>query len=142
MRHPKIILTLALLGVLVGHSPARAQSLGAAASAVAGSWSRGDADGIAQLLSRGGVALHLLEEVHPAAGVRQARAAISELLERGGGARVQRVEDLGGTPQRGFAELSWDVRASGGDPGLKYTVFVGFVREDEAWKIGEIRVLR
>ena len=142
MRYPKITLALALLGVVVGHSPARAQSLGAAATAVAGSWSRGDADAIAQLLSRDGVALHLFEESHPAAGVRQARAAISDVLERGGSARVQRVEDLGGTPQRGFAELSWDVRASGGDAGLKYTVFVGFVREDDAWRIGEIRVLR
>ena len=142
MRSTKLTLTLALLGVLVGHSPARAQNLGGAASVVAGSWSRGDAEGIAQLLSRGGVALHLFEETHPAAGVRQARAAIAELLERGGSARVTRVEDLGGSPQRGFAELAWDVRGTGADQGLRYTVFVSFVREDEAWRIGEIRVLR
>jgi hypothetical protein len=142
MRTTKIAMALALLGVLVGHSPARAQTLGGVASAVAGSWSRRDADGIAQLLSRAGVGLHFFDESHPAAGVRQARAALSELLERGGSARVARVEDLGGTPQRGFAELAWDVRATGSDQGLRYTVFVGFVREDDAWRIGEIRVLR
>jgi hypothetical protein len=55
---------------------------------------------------------------------------------------VARVEDLGGSPQKGFAELEWDVRASGSDQGLRYVVFVGFVREDDAWRIGEIRVLR
>jgi hypothetical protein len=133
-----IALALALVGVLVGHSPARAQgvSLNGAASVVAGCWNRRDADGIADLLSRSGVALHLGDESHPAAGVRQARAALAELFAKGGNARVTKVEDLGGTPQRGFAELSWDVQE------LKYTVFVGFVREGDAWRIGEIRVLR
>ena len=135
---------LALLGVVVGHSPAAAQQgpLGSVASVVAGCWSRGDADGIADLFSRDGVALHLLEENHPAAGVRQARAALAELFEKGGSARVSRVESLGGNPPRGFAELSWEVRATGSDQGLAYTVFVGFVREGDAWRIGEIRVLR
>jgi hypothetical protein len=142
MRNPTLILALALLGVLVGHSPARAQSLGGVASTVAGCWSRQDAEGIADLLSRSGVALHLLDESHPAAGVRQARAALSELLEKGGNVRVTRVEDLGGSPQRGFAELAWEVRATGSEQGVRYTVFVGFVREDDAWRIGEIRVLR
>jgi hypothetical protein len=142
MRAATVAWALALMGVLVGHSPARAQALGSVASSVAGSWGRRDADGIAQLLSPAGVALHLFEESHPAAGVRQARAALAELLERGGSARVARVEDLGGSPQRGFAELTWSVRASGSDQGLEHTVFVGFVREGDAWRIGEIRVLR
>ncbi|MSR35271.1 MAG: hypothetical protein EXR95_01330 [Gemmatimonadetes bacterium] len=126
------------------HSSARAQqsSLAGVATAVAGSWSRGDADRLGDLLSKGGVALHLFDESHPAAGVRQARAALAELLEKGGTALVARVEDLGGAPQRGFAELAWDVRGSGADQGLKYVVLVGFVREDEGWRIGEIRVLR
>jgi hypothetical protein len=139
-----VALALALMGVLVGHSPLRAQQsgLGAVANAVAGSWSRGDAGRIADVLSDDGVALHLFEESHPAAGVRQARAALSELLEKGGTARVTRVEELGGTPQRGFAELSWEVRGPGSDPGLKHMVFVGFVREGGGWRIGEIRVLR
>ena len=139
-----LVLALALVGVVVGHSPAGAQqsSLGGVASVVAGSWSRRDADGIAELLSRNGVALVLFDESHPAAGVRQARAALAELFAKSGTARVARVEDLGGTPQRGFAELAWDVRAPGSDEGLRYVVFVGFVREGEAWRIGEIRVLR
>jgi hypothetical protein len=52
------------------------------------------------------------------------------------------VENLGGSPEKGFAELGWDVRASESAPGMKYTVFVGFVREDGGWRIAEIRVLR
>jgi hypothetical protein len=133
-----LALALALMGVVVGHSPARAQpaALRDVASTVAGGWSRQDADGIAGLLSRDGVALHLFDESHPAAGVRQARAALAELFERGGSARVMRVEELGGSPQRGFAELSWEAQS------LRYVVFVGFVRAGDGWRIAEIRVLR
>lgn len=150
MRRARVlfVLALALTGVSVGHSPAAAQQGGLAsvASTVADCWSRRDAEGIAGLVSRGGVALHLFEETQPAAGARQARAALSDLFDRAeraaGSARVTRVQDLGGTPEKGFAELGWDVRASGSEPGMKYTVFVGFVREDGGWRIAEIRVLR
>lgn len=133
---------LALLALGVGHSPAAAQAgLGGVASSVAGAWGRGDADAIAQSFSEDGVALHLFDESHPAAGVRQARAALSDLLERGGNARVSKVEELGGSPARGFAEIGWDVSSPGAGQ-VRYVVFLGFVREDAGWKIAEIRVLR
>jgi hypothetical protein len=52
-------------------------SLAAVAATAAGYWSQRDVVGLARVLSLGGVALHLLDESHPAAGVRQARAALS-----------------------------------------------------------------
>jgi hypothetical protein len=133
-----LALALALTGVLVGHSSAHAQqpSLRDVTSTVASCWTGRDANGIAELLSRAGVALHLFDESHPAAGVRQARAALSELFERGGSARITRVEELGGSPQRGYAELTWEAQSQ------RYVVFVGFVREGDGWRIAEIRVLR
>ena len=82
------------------------------------------------VLSPGGVALHLLDESRPAAGVRQARAALSDLLGRGGRAQVTRAEQLGGAPQRGFAELGWEVTAPGSPAALRYVIFLGFVLED------------
>jgi hypothetical protein len=117
-------------------------SLAGVAASAAWYWSERDADGLARVLSSGGVALHLLDESHPAAGVRQARAALSDLLGRGGRAQVTRAEQLGGAPQRGFAELGWEVTAPGAPAGLRYVIFLGFVLEDEAWWISEIRVLR
>ena len=117
-------------------------SLAGVAASAARSWSQHDAAGIARFLSPGGVALHLLDESHPAAGVRQARAALSDLLGRGGRAQVTRTEQLGGAPQRGFAELGWEVTAPGAPSSLRYVIFLGFVLEDEAWRISEIRVLR
>ena len=117
-------------------------SLAAVAATAARYWSQRDADGLAGVLSPGGVALHLLDESHPAAGVRQARAALSGLLGRGGRAQVTRTEQLGGAPQRGFAELGWEVTAPGSPAALRYVIFLGFVLEDDAWRISDIRVLR
>ena len=118
-------------------------SLAAVAATAAGYWSQRDADGLAQILSPGGVVLHLLDESHPAAGVRQARAALSDLLGRGGRAQMTRAEQLGGAPPRGFAEVGWEVTAPGSPAALRYryVIFLGFVLEDDSWRISEIRVL-
>jgi hypothetical protein len=94
------------------------------------------------MLSARGVALYLFDESHPAAGVRQARAALSAVLDRGGRARVTKVEDLGGDPRLGMAELSWEVGAPGSTAAARFVIFLGFVLEDGGWRIGEIRVLR
>lgn len=133
-------LRLALLLVVLCASRATAQpALAGTASAVASAWSGRDADALARLLSARGVALYLLDESHPAAGVRQARAALADVLQRGGQARVTKVEELGGTPRRGMAELSWEAGSPAGD---RLVIFLGFVLEDGSWKIGEIRLLR
>ena len=146
LRAAVLLLIFALPGSTVASSVASGDeqqpSLAGVAAAVAGYWSQRDADGLARVLSSGGVALYLLDESHPAAGVRQARAALSDLLDRGGRAQVTRAEQLGGAPPRGFAELGWEVTAPGSPAALRYVIFVGFVLEDDAWRISEIRVLR
>lgn len=143
IRHAAVALALALSGIAVGRSPAAGQAtLESFAATVADRWSRRDADGIAELVAKEGVALHLLDESQPSAGARQARAALVDLLAKGGSARIAKVEELGGMPRKGFAELGWEVRASAAEPGVRYTVFVAFVREDGGWRIAEIRVLR
>ncbi len=136
--------SLALLALAVGVSSTAAQQppLRSVASVVATSWSDGDAEGIARLLSPSGVALHLLGRSQLAAGVRQARAALSELFERSGPARVVRAEELGGSPQRGFAEIRWDVTEPGTPDAMRYVVFLGFVGDGDGWRIAEVRVLR
>lgn len=136
------VLSLGAWGGTGSAAAAQEAPLGPVASAAVGAWSEGDADGIGRLLSGSGVALHLLGQSQPAAGARQARAALAELLGRGGGARLVRVEDLGGTPRRGFAELEWVVVEPGSREGLRYVVFLGFVVEPEGWRIVEVRVLR
>jgi hypothetical protein len=138
-----LAVALALSGPLTGNSSAAAQSsLSSVAGSVASAWAQGDADGVARLISPGGVALHLLDQSQPAAGVRQARAALAELMGRRGSARLMKAEELGGSPARGFAELQWEVAEPGSPEGLRYVVFLGFVAEADGWRIAEIRVLR
>ena len=134
--------TVLLLVVLAANVTAQQTSLSGVAGSAAGAWSQKDADGLSRMLSDRGVALYLFDESHPAAGVRQARAALSDVLDRGGRARVSKVEELGGDPRRGMAELSWDVTAPGSPAASRFVIFLGFVLEDEGWRIGEIRVLR
>lgn len=133
-------LRLAVVLLLACAARATAQpALSGVAGGAAAAWTARDADALSRLLSARGVALYLLDESHPAAGVRQARAALADVLERGGRARVTKVEELGGEPRRGMAELSWEAGSPAGD---RLVIFLGFVLEDGSWKIGEIRVLR
>ena len=57
-------------------------------------------------------------------------------------ARVSRVENTGGNPPRGFAEIAWTAIPEGTSEARDYVLFVSFVQEDEAWMVSEIRVLR
>lgn len=135
-------ITLLLLVLLAARGTAQQPTLSGVAGSAAGAWSQKDADGLSRLLSERGVALYLFDESHPAAGVRQARAALSDVLDRGGRARVSKVEELGGDPRRGMAELTWEVIAPGSPAAARFVIFLGFVLEDGGWRIGEIRVLR
>ena len=142
-RRALLTLALTVAALCAGRSSAAAQSsLSSVAASVAGAWAQGTADGVARLLSPGGVALHLLDQSQPAAGVRQARAALEDLLGRRGTARLMKVEELGGAPARGFAELQWEVSEPGSPEGLRYVVVLGFVAEEDGWRIAEVRVLR
>jgi hypothetical protein len=130
--------------VAVGMAPAPApgqEDLGAAALRLTAAWSGGDVASLAALMRPEGIGLHLPGRSSPALGTRQARAALADFLEEAGPgtATLTRVEDLGGTPGQGFAELAWSAAAGPSARG-PYTVFVGFFVTDGAWRIAEIRI--
>jgi hypothetical protein len=55
--------------------------------------------------------------------------------------RVSRVEEVGGDPPKGYAEIRWESRIQGTSDVLARTVFVAFVTEDDGWRVTELRVL-
>ena len=55
--------------------------------------------------------------------------------------RVTRVEEVGGDPPKGYAELRWESRVRGTSDVLARTVFVAFVAEGGGWRVTELRVL-
>lgn len=131
-----------------GSAPATAaapvqEALQASARRVADLWERGDAQGLGEMLCPGGVALDLGERSHASLPVRQAVAAIRDLLGRHASRSVSlaRVSAVAGTPSRAYVEIGWETVPEGTSEVIRHTVFVGLERTDGRWWIMEIRVL-
>jgi hypothetical protein len=56
-------------------------------------------------------------------------------------ARVSRVEEVGGDPRAGYAEIRWESRVMGTSEVVTRTIFVAFVVEGGTWRVTELRVL-
>ena len=50
--------------------------------------------------------------------------------------------EIGGSPTRAFGEITWTAKARGTTIPERATVFVAFVRDEDGWRITEIRLLR
>ena len=114
-----------------------------AAAAFARQWGAGDLDQIRDVLYPAGVRVGLPGERANLVSVRQAVAGLRDFQagHEAGEARVTRVAEVGGVPLRAFAEISWAASPTGTSERRDYLVFVSFVREDEAWRVTEVRVL-
>ena len=122
-----------------------ASSLSGFVATVARLWADGDADALVQLAPDDArILLDLAGEGPGEVQPRNAAAALRRLFGeretvtvRPTGATVS-----GGTPLRGFGELTWVARPRGVSETLSSVVYVGAVWEDGAWRIRELRVLR
>jgi hypothetical protein len=142
---------LALLLAVLSPRGLAAQQQGSAASlagfvaTVARLRADGDADALVELAPDDARILLDLAgdgpgEVQPrnaAAALRRLFAERETVTVRPTGATIS-----GGTPLRGFGELTWVARPRGVSETLSSVVYVGGVWEDGAWRIRELRVLR
>ncbi|HEX7119003.1 MAG TPA: hypothetical protein VF212_09455 [Longimicrobiales bacterium] len=101
------------------------------------SWSRGDADAIAALATRGGLFINVGSRSFGPLGARHASALLREIFDSLGTARLIRrsVQFIGGVQPRGYGEFVW--RTEGAQ---QATVFLGLVRGPDGWRLTEIRV--
>lgn len=105
-------------------------------------WLRGDAGGLVALGAPDGLELDVHgHAVGPVTG-RRAAAALRHLFQaqRTVAVRHGPPSRVGGTDNRAFAELTWEVRSEGARISERHTVFVGFVRESSGWKVSQIRI--
>lgn len=138
-------LVLAVSLLLVG-SPSSAQQpddLSRLMDTFSALWQRGDAGRLAELSAGSGVELEVQGHAMGPLTGRRTAAALRHLF----GAQ-QTVAVRSGEPSRipgadhlAFGELTWEVRAVGARMTERSTVFIGFVREGETWKISQIRIL-
>ena len=142
------ILLALLLSALAPRGVAAQQDASPLASFVASVsrlWAAGDADEIVALAPDDGrILLDLAGDGPGEVQPRNAAAALRRLFaERENvSVRASRVTISGGTPLRGFGELTWIARPRSGTETLTSVVYVGAVWEDEGWRIRELRVLR
>lgn len=138
------IVPLACVILLVAANTTRAQELDHALDRVASAMHRGDANSITALAARAGIAIDV--DGHPVGplGPRQAAAVLRRLFDdrESVGARNIMTREVGGEPTRAFGEIGWTARAKGTTIPERATIFVAFIREDGAWRITEIRLMR
>lgn len=140
-----------VLSVVVGLSllaaPAAAQDAGELAGlldTLATLWTRGDAAGLAAHGAEDGLDLEVHGETMSSLAGRRAAAALRQLfgaqetvaVEAGSAGRVVGVED------RAFGEFIWVVKMPGGGVPEYNRIFVALVREDNEWRVSQIRILR
>ncbi|HSJ31294.1 MAG TPA: DUF4440 domain-containing protein [Longimicrobiales bacterium] len=137
-----LLLALAL-GVLAAR-PVLAQDLRPALQRVASSWHKGDAAAVSRLAADGGISLDVDGSTVGPLGARQAAAVLRRVFDDresiSAAPKVSRT--IGGDPARAFGEITWTTRARGTTIPERATLFVAFVREGDAWRITEIRLMR
>jgi hypothetical protein len=142
-----------LLGVVlaVASMPASLRAQGQPApleawvAGVARMWSAGEAERLVALAPADARIILDLDGGGPGAvQPRHAAAALRRLFaeRETSTVRVARVTLSGGTPVRGFGELTWVGRPRGVTAQQTVIVYLGAVWEDGAWRLRELRLVR
>lgn len=142
-RSSGIALTVvAILALTAQH--ASAQDLKPVLQRVAAAWHRGDVGSITALGAHGGMTLHVEGNAVGPVGPRQASAILRRVFQdrESVSAGSNNGRTVGGEPARAFGEIIWTTRARGTTIPERVTVFIAFVREDDTWRITEIRLMR
>ena len=142
MRAAALVAGLALLAAPAGAQ--QTDDLTGLLDSLAELWSAGNAAGIASHGAATGLDLEVHGDALGSLRGRRAAAALRQLfagqetvtVQRGSAARVVGAED------RAFGELIWEVRMPGAAVTEARKIFVALVREDDAWRVSEIRILR
>lgn len=138
-----LMVVLALPGRLVAQG--RPAPLEDFVARVAQLWGSGDASALVALApSDGRLVVDLGGDGGGAVEGRHAAAALRALFGRreSVSVRANQVTLSGGTPPRGFGELSWTSREHGVRETDRSVIYVGAEWVDGAWRIRELRLMR
>jgi hypothetical protein len=137
-------LVLAAALSLFGSAALSAQGLEPVLRRVASAWHKGDARAITALRANTGISLDVDGTSVGPLGDRQAAAVLRRMFDdRESVSATPRVgRAVGGQPARAFGEITWTTRVRGTTIPERANLFVAFVREGDAWRITEIRLMR
>lgn len=118
--------------------------LEAAALRFARDWAAGGGGASGAVLAPRGIRLQLEGGAHTGLSARQATASFRDFLRdyEEGNAVLIRASKVSGSPDRGSAVIEWSARVSGTSQRVDRTLFLGLVRQNDTWRVDEIRLLR
>ncbi len=107
-------------------------------------WAEGNAAGLAALASDDGLSIELDGRPLGPLHARQAAAALRRLFDQRETISIYpgMSGQVAGDANSAFVEFDWLVRMSGTTIPEHVTVFLALKREDNRWRVTEIRVLR
>ena len=138
------LLVLMMLATAATATHAHAQQLEAVMSRFSGAWRQNDDKRIAALIARDGATIETNDGRLGPLGARQAAAVLRSLFEGRDTreVRTRQMQDVGGTPQKAYAEIIWTSIAPETTQPLRVVVFVEWVLEkDQVWRITRIRLI-
>lgn len=136
-----ILVAMAIAGTA---GRAHAQQLESAMSRFSGAWRQSDDKAVASLIARDGATIETSEGRMGPLGPRQAAAVLRALFEGRDthGLRTRQMQDVGGSPQRAYAEVIWTAVATETTQPMRVVLFVEWVLDqDKTWRITRIRML-
>jgi hypothetical protein len=124
---------------------AEAQQLDAVMSRFVGAWRHNDEKAIASMIAREGASIETEAGRLGPLGARQAAAVLRTIFEGNAtrGVRTRQVHDVGGSPQKGYAEVIWTALAPETTEALHIIIFVELLLEpDRQWRVTRIRLMQ
>ena len=124
--------------------PARAQQLEQVMRQFAGAWRDHNDKALAAMIARDGASIETPAGRLGPLGPRQAAAVFRMLFEERATQNVstRQVQEVGGTPQKAYAEVIWTSTMRETTQSSRVIVFVELVREQERnWRVTRIRLI-
>jgi hypothetical protein len=123
---------------------AHAQQLDAVMSRFVGAWRHNDEKAVAALIARDGASIETEAGRFGPLGARQAAAVLRVIFEANAtrGVRTRQMQDVGGSPQKAYAEIIWTALPLETTQQLRFIIFVEWVLEqDKYWRVTRIRLM-
>jgi hypothetical protein len=144
MKNAVRLMMLVAIATVASAASAPAQQLESAMSRFSGAWRQSDDKGVASMIARDGATIETSDGRLGPLGPRQAAAVLRSLFEGRDtrGVRTRQMQDVGGSPQKAYAEIIWTTLAPETTQPMRVVVFVEWVLEqDKTWRITRIRLL-
>lgn len=145
MKHAIRLLICLAIALLAASTTASAQELDDAMVRFTSAWRRNDYKTISTLIARDGASIETDAGRLGPLGARQVAAVLRVIFNERSTTQVRtrQFQGVGGSPQKGYAELIWMTMAPETTEPLRIVVFVEFILEqDRDWRVTRIRLMQ